>query len=160
MISLATCVPSTATLSSGESMVSMAGSYRVLLVGADMRTVQGEMTLSEQPVNLRVLQDARTPLGGFTNLDLTAVGAQPVQDLRSTDPAGPGVLVIESDGAGGREILLRLGSQNNRRDVFQFDGAHTVLSVQNIAGDAFVGRWWSGVRSVRTEGHFCAVQAS
>jgi hypothetical protein len=160
MISLSSCVPSTTTLASDQSMASMAGSYRVVLVGADTRMVQGEMTLSEQPANLRVLQDARTPLGGSIDLDLTAVGAQPVRDLGSIDPAEPGVLVIESDGADGREILLRLGSENNRRDVFQFDGAHAVLSVQNIVGDAFVGRWRSGVRSVRTEGHFCAVLSS
>jgi hypothetical protein len=159
-ISLAACSASTSTLSSGASMASMAGSYRVVLIGADQQSVQGDMTLSEQPADLRELQDAMTPLGGWIDLDLTAVGAQPVQDLGSTDPAEPGVLVIESDGADGREILLRLGSENNRRDMSQFDGAHTVLSVQNIAGGAFAGRWWSGVRSVRTEGHFCAVPAS
>ena len=73
-------------------------------------------------------------------------------DLSSTDPAAPGVLVIETAGT---NILLRLGSESNRRDQSSFDGGYTVLTVNRIANGGFDGNWRSGSRNGTNTGYFC-----
>jgi hypothetical protein len=155
-LSPAVCAPTTSSLSQDASLESMAGEYRVVLVSEDSRSTAGDLSLRAQPAALRTLETSGTPLGGTLDIDLGAVGAQLVRSLSSTDPSSPGVLVIESDGAEGREILLRLGSEANRRDSATFDGAYAVLSVQRVASNGFAGIWWSGVRDQRSEGYFCA----
>jgi len=150
------CAPVTGELAAGATLTSMAGEYRLVLVAADGRSASGGLSLRDQPADLRRLQDSSTPLGGAVGIDLGAVGAQMVRSLSSTDPASPGVLVIESDGAEGREILLRFGSEANRRDSAMFDGAYMVLSVRDIGADGFAGIWRSGVSDQRAEGYFCA----
>lgn len=155
----AACQPTDATLPPGASMAGMDGRYAVRLVSEDGRTASADLSLVDQPDGMRRLEDASTPLGGTIEIDLESIGAQPVGDLDSTDPEAPGVLVLESDGAEGRTILLRLGSEANQRGRMSFDGAFTVLYVQRMDGEGFSGAWWSGVRATRTEGHFCAYPA-
>ena len=102
------------------------------------------------------LKTASTPLYGFTDVDLRAVGAYRVGDPASKNPNAPGALVLESLHDGKRRILLRLGADANRRDEMLFDGAFTVLEVHKISGDGFTGNWRSGARLSRTGGYFCA----
>ena len=95
------------------------------------------------------------PFYGTAALDFAAVGAVAPGDPASTDPESPGVLVIERPG----QILLRVGSEANRRDVRRFDGAFTVLRVQQVTEEGFAGTWESGVDMDRSGGHFCATRA-
>lgn len=155
----AACAPTAATLDAGATLGGMSGSYTLTMVGATARTT-GSLTLSEQPADMRRMQDATTPLGGMVEIDLAAVGAQTVRMLDSMDPAAPGALVLESDGSEGRTVLVRFGSEANQRDVRAFDGAYTVLSVMAIEEGGFAGSWWSGVRDARSEGYFCAMRST
>ena len=41
--------------------------------------------------------------------------------------------------------MLRVGSEANRRGVRRFDGAFTVLRVQQVTDEGFAGTWESGV---------------
>lgn len=153
----ASCAPTGGVLASDASMAPMSGSYTLTMVAGDSRAT-GSLTLSEQPDDMRRMQDAVTPLGGPVDIDLVSVGAQDMRMLDSTDPAAPGALVLESDGSEGRTVLVRLGGEANRRDVRSFDGAYAVLSVQAIVDGGFSGSWWSGVRDARSEGYFCAMK--
>ena len=127
-----------------------------LSAGTDAHSAQGTLTLRQQPSGLDSLGSAATPLYGFTNVNLRAVGAYEVGDPDSEDPQAPGVLVLESSQTGTRRILLRFGADANRRDDMLFDGAYTVLEVREIAADGFAGNWRSGLRLSRLEGYFCA----
>ena len=154
------CEPASGPLPAGATLTGRAGTYRLTLVEAidsvDARRVKGALTLRRQPPGLDSLGTASTPLYGFTDLDLRAVGAHRVGDPAGTDPKAPGVLVLESGRGGKRRILLRLGADANRRDAALFDGAWTVLEVREVSPEGFAGRWRSGVRLSRTQGYFCA----
>ncbi len=156
----AVCEPASGPLPAGASLAGRAGSYRLTLVqvvnGVDARLAAGALTLRRQPPGLDSLGTASTPLFGFTDLDLRAVGAHRVGDPAGEDPKAPGVLVLESEHGGQRRILLRLGADANRRDAALFDGAWTVLEVGETAADGFAGSWRSGLRLSRTRGYFCA----
>ena len=136
------------------------GVYRLILVlnssDAVQRSTEGELWLRSQPPGSRDFAGAPTRLIGSTDIDVEAVDAFRVGDPASEDPDAPGVLVLESDGPDGRSILLRLGSDANRRDVFAFDGAYTVLVVRRIDGGGFAGSWRSATWDKRAEGYFCA----
>ena len=155
-----TCLPSSDSLHPNVTLSDRAGQYRLTLVevvnGTDVRSAQGTLTLRQQPSGLDSLGSAATPLYGFTDTNLRAVGAYEVGDPDSEDPQAPGVLILESDSDGARRILLRLGADANRRDDMLFDGAYTVLEVHEIAADGFAGNWRSGLRLSLTEGYFCA----
>ncbi len=157
------CEPTSGRLPAGATLADRAGTYRVKMVevvdGSDARSVEGTLTLRLQPPGLDSLGTASTPLYGFTDLDLGAVGAHRVGDPAGTDPRAPGVLVLESDRGGECRILLRLGADANRRDAALFDGAWTVLEVGEITSGGFAGGWRSGVRLSRTQGYFCAKRA-
>jgi hypothetical protein len=90
-------------------------------------------------------------------VNVEGVGAVRVGSLSSQDPAAPGVLVIESETTTGRSILLRLGSEANRRDLVRFDGGYAVLNVLEISEASFGGTWTSGTRGPESQGFFCAV---
>lgn len=143
-----------ATLAGGE------GRYLLTLFAAidvrDVRSAHGSLTLRGQPPGLDSLGGAATPLHGFTDIDLGAVGAHAAGSPTSRSPYAPGVLVLESVHAGNRRILLRIGADANRRDSALFDGTYTVLEVREIDGDGFAGAWRSGARSSRAHGYFCA----
>ena len=94
------------------------------------------------------------PLIGTAQVDFAAVGATTPGDAGSSDPASPGVLVIQRPGG----VMLRVGSEANRRGMRRFDGGYTVLQVQQVTEQGFVGTWRSAVGLEESGGHFCAVQ--
>ena len=96
------------------------------------------------------------PLYGTVNLDFASVGAVAPGDPASSDPMSPGVLVIERPGG----VMLRVGSVANRWGMRRFDGAFTVLRVQQASDQGFAGTWQSGVGTETSGGHFCAVRAA
>jgi hypothetical protein len=101
---------------------------------------------------------------GATDVDLTEVGAVQVGSIESRDPSRPGVIVLERHTASADEpvtqIILRLGSDANRRDRLRFDGGYTALYVREISGERLAGDWASSAgRSQETRGHFCATRA-
>ncbi len=95
------------------------------------------------------------PLYGSTSVDWSAVGANPPGEATSVEPTSPGVLVIR----GPDQLMLRVGSEANRRGVTRFDGAYTVLRVQQVTDSTFAGTWESGVVGNEAGGHFCAARA-
>lgn len=154
------CDPTTGRLDARATLAGREGRYLLTLVqvadNAEPRRVRGALILRDQPPGLDSLGGAATPLHGFTNVDLGAVGAYPAGSPASRNPHAPGVLVLESDNTGNRRILLRIGADANRRDSALFDGAYTVLEVREIDGDGFAGTWRSGAGSSRARGYFCA----
>ena len=152
------CKPTTGALPQGATLVGADGRYRLVLVAqTGDRAVSGVLVLLGSPPGRDVLGSASTPLQGSTDIDLRAVGAHRVGDAASTDPNAPGVLVLESDRDGTRQILLRLGSDANRVDRLLYDGGYTVLRVRQIDPNGFSGTWESGARSSVT-GYFCATR--
>lgn len=152
------CNPKEAILGEAATLVGAHGRYRLVLVAhTGDRRVSGVLVLVASPPEREVLGSASTPLQGSTDIDLGAVGAHRIGDPTSTDPDAPGVLVIESERGGTRQILLRLGSDANRVDQRLYEGGHTVLRVQQIHADGFSGVWESAVRSSVT-GYFCATR--
>ena len=154
------CEPAAGRLDAKGTLAGRDGRYLLVLVqlvdGAETRRVRGALDLRRQPTGMDSMGKASTPLYGFTDVNLRAVGAHRVGDPAGTDPRSPGVLALEDDHDGNRRILLRLGADANRRDSALFDGAYTVLEVRRIDGDGFAGVWRSGWRSSRTSGYFCA----
>lgn len=152
------CKPKTATLGEAATLAGAHGRYRLVLVAREGgRTVSGVLVLVASPPGRETLGSASTPLQGSTDIDLRPVGARRIGDAASTDPNAPGVLVLESDRDGTRQILLRLGSDANRVDRLLYDGGYTVLRVRQIDPNGFSGTWESGARSSVT-GYFCATQ--
>ena len=94
------------------------------------------------------------PLYGTSDVDFASVGAVTPGDASSSDPSRPGVLVLQGPG----RVMLRVGSEANRRDVRRFDGAYTVLQVQQVSEKGFAGTWRSGVGTEESGGHFCATR--
>jgi hypothetical protein len=66
------------------------------------------------------------------------------------------VLAIENPD----RLLLRVGSEANRRGMRRFDGAYTVLQVQQITEEGFAGTWRSGVNMEQSGGHYCAKRST
>jgi len=152
------CRPAEDALAAGATLAGAAGTYRLTLVGRSpdggRRAASGSLRL--WPSALKAFAPATNPLRGATDLKLRAVGAVPVGDPGSENPAAPGVLVLESLQDGAPRILLRLGSHANRPGEALFDGGHTVLEVREIGASGFAGEWRSGVDAKRASGHFCA----
>lgn len=156
------CAPTTSRLGPGATLASAGGRYELTLVrrvdAADIASAAGTLVLHMQVPGLESLGNASTPLYGTAEVDLEAVGAHRVGDTASDAPDAPGVLVLESNRAGARNILLRLGSAANRRDTMRYDGAYTVLEVHEISAGGFSGSWRSGSDSTRVGGYFCAIR--
>ena len=139
---------------------------RLLSTAGDKRgaAVEGRLELMAQDSAYRTMERAdgladttfRFPLYGTAAVDFAAVGAAVPGDPGASDPAGPGVLVIERPGG----VMLRLGSDANRRGVRRFDGGYTVLQVQQVTEEGFAGTWRSAVGLEESGGHFCAVKTS
>jgi len=134
-----------------------------LVDGTPTRAVEGSLILLTQVDSLRQFQGSTgdpipgvtVPLFGSTDVNIESVGAVRVGTLSSQDPASPGVLVIESETGAAPSILLRLGSDANRRDLVRFDGGYTVLNVEEITAESFGGIWSSGARGLSSAGFFC-----
>lgn len=168
----ATCVASTGSLGAGATLRGRQGEYSLTMVGgaqgAEARSTQGGLVLHQQSAEMRVFQGSdgsaipgvASPLFGTTDIQVQEVGALRIGSLSSGDPAAPGVLVIESQTAQGPSILVRLGSDANRRDLQLFDGGFTVLELGEINDDGFKGRWTSGAQGSRTSGYFCVERAA
>ena len=168
----ATCVEATGALGPDASLGGWAGEYTLTMVGGsegdDPGSVHGSLVLHEQSEDLQrfaggdgsAIPGVASPLFGTTDLGVETVGALRVGDLSSADPAAPGVLVIESETAQGPSILLRFGSDANRRDRVRFDGGFTVLELREIGSDGFSGAWTSGAQRLRAAGYFCAERVS
>ena len=155
------CVSVSMSLTDGATLSRWPGHYELTLVeteNAREREVVGSLTLRHYSQELDSLDGVSTPLYGYTNIDLRSVGAYRIGNPESQNPRSPGVLVLESDRDGQRVIILRIGSEANRRDSVRYDGAYTVLEVQQIQKDGFAGRWRSGRRLSRTKGYFCALK--
>jgi hypothetical protein len=170
-----TCPPVAAELPPDASANGLAGEYRLHLIaesgGLRGNTADGRLHLQPYPDTLRHsivpgLPDSSTlyPLFGAADVDLAAVGGVLSGDLASLDPMRPGVVVVEWHGVSGGPpaagIVLRLGSDANRRDRARFDGGYMALRVRQITPDGFGGDWASGVSRRDAGGHFCAVRVS
>lgn len=160
------CAPVEA--SGGEvAGASLAGEYALRLIATSGAkrgaTADGRLELMAQDSAYRALQlpDGTTdttysfPLYGTAAVDFAAVGATTPGDPASTDPLGPGVLAIERPAG----LMLRVGSEANRRGVRRFDGGYTVLQVQQVTDQGFAGTWRSGLGTEESAGHFCAVRS-
>ena len=164
------CVRPEGVLATDGSLEGRVGDYRLTMVeevdGTPTRRVQGSLVLLTQVESFRQFEGSAggsipgvtSPLFGSTDVNVEAVGAVRVGSLSSQDPASPGVLVIESETGTSPSILLRLGSDANRRDVVRFDGGYAVLAVVEITAESFSGTWSSGARGPGSEGFFCATQ--
>lgn len=152
------CAPTMANLAQDATLVGAHGRYRLVLVTRTGEQAFGVLVLAASPPGREVLGSASTPLQGALDIDLGEVGARRIGDPASTDPDAPGVLVLEFDRRGTRQVMLRIGSEANRVDQRLFDGGYTVLRVQQIDAGGFAGTWESGVRSSVATGHFCATR--
>jgi hypothetical protein len=168
------CAPSTERLPSDATADRLAGEYRVRVVataGAKTGARQDARLLLRpvddslrRPSTVLGLRDSTTrlPLSGSIELDPAAVGAARTGDLLSLDPLAPGVLVLERHPVrpdAPAEIILRLGSDANRRGVVRYDGGYFALTVRQIGAAEFAGTWASGVATEGAEGYFCAERA-
>ena len=151
------CVPPAGDASpEGPDVSALAGRYRVVLV-AESGSRAGQRTSGA--LELRAVREPRgggedeAPLLlGRAAFDPEAVGAVRVGALDTDDPAAPGVAVFRQRG----RLLLRFGSDANRRGVLRFDGAYFVGWVDRVGGDGFSGRWESGVAGPEARGTLCA----
>lgn len=164
------CVRPEGPLPADASLEGRAGDYYLTMVeevdGGPARTAEGTLTLLTQVDSLRgfagsvggTIPGVASPLYGSTDVNVEAVGAVRVGNLSSVDPASPGVLVIESETGTSPSILLRLGSDANRRDLVRFDGGYAVLAVVEVTAESFGGSWSSGALGPESEGFFCATR--
>ena len=160
------CAPVERDTAAVPSAAAIEGEYTVRLVatsGAQRgASTQGRLELMPQDSAYRrlMLPDGTRdttytfPLYGTADLDFASVGAVAPGDPASSDPMSPGVLVIERPGG----VMLRVGSVANRWGMRRFDGAYTVLRVQETSDEGFAGTWQSGVGTETSGGHFCAVR--
>ncbi len=167
------CAGGGTALTRTSQAAALAGSYhlRVAATSGARAGAAVEGTLSLQPVD----DSAATPvlvlglpdstvrhrLTGALALDPAAIGAAPTGDLASTDPAAPGVLVIERrprEPAAPVEMTLRLGADANRKNSVRFDGGYFALTVRGSGPEGFAGSWTSGGAGVAdvAGGSFCA----
>jgi hypothetical protein len=166
------CAPAMSALPAESSGQVIDGEYQLRLVatsGAKAGSaVDGILKLQPQTGELRyrprVGADSSVihPLYGAAELNLGAVDAVQVGSISSTDPAAPGVLVIEQHERPGQapraDLTLRLGSEANRRDRQRVDGGYTALRVRQLNSSGFSGTWASGILRERSAGYFCAVR--
>jgi hypothetical protein len=168
------CAAVSSELPPGSSARNLAGEYQLRLVAtAGVKkgsAANGTLKLQQQGEGLRYrLRPGGTidsavvhPLYGATEVDLSAVDAVRVGSTTSEDPMEPGVLVVERHAREGQapmsEIVLRLGSDANRRDRQRVDGGYTALRVRQVSPDGFSGTWGSGIAGEQSAGFFCAVR--
>jgi hypothetical protein len=162
--------PQSSVLPPSATGAPLSGEYRLRLVatagprsGAAVEAHLGLAPLADSlqvPPPMLGVRDTTTrhPLAGSTDLDPELVGGVSTGDNASTDPAAPGVLVIERHPGVDRptSILLRLGALANRRGLQRFDGGYFALTVRRIDADGFAGTWSSGAARQAAAGYFCA----
>lgn len=160
----ARCRPAVETELEGYDAEDLAGEYVLTLVATGGAAAGGSTTgrlwLYPNDPDMRSLPapaggvrpDATAPLYGAADVDVEPVGAVRLGELMSRDPEMPGVLVVEQDDG----IVLRLGSEANRRGLIRFDGGYFALRVRRMTDTDFAGSWASGVTGPEARGHFCA----
>lgn len=155
-------------------IAALAGDYSLTLVATSGersgQIARGTATLFENPTQLRHLIDAGgnpmlgvvVPFYGAADIDVTEVGALPLGTATSNDPLQPGILVIQNspDDTTARSLVMRLGSETNRRNAVPFDGGYTVLRVRLVGPGSILGSWASGTVTEVAAGFFCAVRRS
>jgi hypothetical protein len=160
------------SLSPSATAAVLAGEYRLHLAatsGSDSgRSVEGMLRLWPLPDSLAHVTvlgardtTADQPLGGSAELDREALGVLSTGDLGGSDPTAPGVLVIEHHPPrrdARPQIVLRMGSEANRRGRVRYDGGYFALMVRTLGDHGFTGTWASGAgpTSAGARGHFCA----
>jgi hypothetical protein len=167
------CAPVSTELPADATAEGLAGEYALRMVATSGEkngsSVDGRLQLQPHDSSMRHLalpggvSDTATsvPLYGMADIDLSGLGAKYAGDLASVDPTRPGVAVFlsSSPSASGSRIMMRMGSDANRRDVLRFDGAYTVLRVRQISKDGFAGNWESGAPLPQSGGYFCATRS-
>ena len=156
-----------------EAIAAIAGDYSLTLVATSGersgQVARGTAVLFENPDRLRRLIGASgnpmlgvvVPFYGTADIDVAEVGALPLGTTNSDDPLQPGVLVIQnSPDDTTRSLIMRLGSETNRRNAVPFDGGYTVLRVRHVGLDFILGSWASGTATEVAAGFFCAVRRS
>jgi len=160
------------SLSPSATAAVLAGEYRLHLAatsGPDSgRSVEGTLRLWPLPDSLAHVTvlgardtTANQPLGGSAELDRDALGVTSTGSLGGSDPTAPGVLVVEHHPPRAEarpEIVLRMGSEANRRGRVRYDGGYFALTVRTLGDQGFTGTWASGAgpTSAAARGHFCA----
>jgi hypothetical protein len=168
------CAAVSSVLPPSSSARNLAGEYQLRLVATTGikkgSAADGTLKLQQQGEGLRyritpggTIDSAVVhPLYGATEVDLRAVDAVRVGSTTSEDPMEPGVLVVERHAREGQapmsEIVLRLGSDANRRDRQRVDGGYTALRIRQVSPDGFSGTWGSGITGEQAAGFFCAVR--
>jgi len=168
------CAPISSELLPASSAATLAGEYRLRLVATSGAkkgaATEGTLRLDPQTDALRYriipggARDSTVlhPFYGAADVNLAAIDAVSVGNTTSLDPMQPGVLVMERRAAPGRppaaEIVIRLGSDANRRDRQRVDGGYTALRVRQVGPGRLAGSWSSGVTGERAAGYFCATR--
>lgn len=112
---------------------------------------------TEGTLELVPRDDEQNPLIGWSDIDLSEVGAYERGSVESQDPDAPGVRVFETERDAGPSILFRLGSEaNDESPSGAIEGTYSVLRVQLVEDAVFRGTWESGLDEVRAAGYFCA----
>ena len=171
-----TPLPDEAELATGVRGGSLAGSYRVVVVGTSAdysdRQIEGRLELHPQDSALQSLAlpggvpvtGARMPLYGALDAAIEQVGGMRLGNATLLDPAQPGVAVLEqvtrNETGSVTSITMRVGSDANNRELIRFDGGFMALYVEEVTPEGFRGTWASGVRGPEHEGYFCAFRLS
>lgn len=140
-------------LQAGASLRGAGGSYDLVLIATRGSYAGGRAT---GLLELVPHDDPQNPLIGWSDIDLSAIGAYERGDASSEDPDAPGARVFETERATGPSILIRFGSSANDPEIRAIEGTYTVAHVQLVEEDAFRGTWESGLDQVTAAGYFCA----
>ena len=144
-----------------DRVAHLEGDYRLLLT---VRKGENAGSSASGTLTLARRDSTGVPFYGWTNLDLSEVGAHQLGALDSRSMEAPGVLVLstryQDDPSSIQSVTMRLGANANRSGMAVFDGAYTALYVRWIEEDGFGGDWASGVRGPEMTGEFCAVRTS
>lgn len=140
-------------LEPGATLRGAGGAYDLVLV-ATQGPETGERT--EGTLELVPRDDEQNPLIGWSDIDLSEIGAYERGSVESQDSAAPGIRVFETERDAGPSILMRLGSAANDPDVRAIEGTYSVLRVQLVEDAVFRGTWESGLDDVVAAGYFCA----
>lgn len=144
-------------------LAGLAGEWRLVVADGDDRRATGRLSLAPYRSPEAAGSDAPLLIGD-SDVPFGDVGAIVPGDADAHDPAAPGVglyaLPPSEGGADGHPILvLRVGSESNRRDRQRFDGAHTTLRVRAIDENRFGGTWSSAEGAREVAGSFCATRS-
>lgn len=167
--SLARCRLDPAHSVDASRVQALAGTYTLVLTddGSPPHQAAGRLELRRPPDEVPgtaaapVLAGPAPILIGETDIDASLVGAAIPGSAASGEVAAPGVgLYAFPVEPGSRDtlVVLRLGSEANRRDRQRFDGAHTTLRITSLGDDRFGGDWSSDEAARRAGGGFCAVR--